>query len=168
VFEDGVAYVSHHQAEFDLIAVDSTDPVGPAADLFAGEFYRRVIRALRPGGVMTAQTESPHWNPDLVAAIYREMSTAFANVAAYACWIPTYPSGCWTMAYASPERRQADHFDEDRAAVVERSCRYYNRSLQAAAFAIPTFIRQAVYEGIDPYARYTREQHAVLTDDETR
>lgn len=162
VFEDGVAYIDRHEGEFDLIAVDSTDPIGPAAGLFAGEFYRRVIRALRPGGVMTAQTESPHWNPDLVADIYREMKASFPRVAAYGCWIPTYPSGCWTMAYASPDRSPTDHFDESRAAALETGCRYYNRALQTAAFALPNFARSVVYDGVDPFASYTRAQRALL------
>ena len=93
VFADGIEYVARHAASFDLIAVDSTDPVGPAAGLFVGDFYRAVLRALRPGGVMTAQTESPHWNADLVASIYREIH----------CFVPSRGRVCVLVADL-PER----------------------------------------------------------------
>jgi predicted membrane-bound spermidine synthase len=134
----------------------------PAAGLFVRDFYTAVIRALRPGGVMTAQTESPHRNADLVAAIYREIHASFRYGDAYACWLPTYPSGCWTLAYASPDRRHDDFFDDHAAFEIESRCRYYNRALQQGAFALPTFARDAVYGGVDPFERYTAAQRELL------
>jgi spermidine synthase len=163
VFADGIDYVTRHAATFDLIVVDSTDPVGPAAGLFAGDFYAAVLRALRPGGVMTAQTESPHWDADLVASIYREIRSCFRHTDAYACWLPTYPSGCWTLAYASPDRRHYDFFDDRRAFEIETRCRYYNRALQQGAFALPNFARDAIYGAVDPFEQYTAARSALLS-----
>jgi spermidine synthase len=165
VFADGIDYVTRHPESFDLIVVDSTDPVGPATGLFVRDFYAAVSRALRPGGVMTAQTESPHWDPDLVASIYREIRASFRHADAYACWLPTYPSGCWTLAYASPDRRHDDFFDEQRAFDIETTCRYYNRALQRGAFALPTFARDAVYGAVDPFERYTAARNRLLARD---
>jgi spermidine synthase len=162
VFADGIDYVARHAASFDLVVVDSTDPVGPAAGLFVRDFYTAVIGALRRGGVMTAQTESPHWNADLVAAIYREIRASFRHGAAYACWMPTYPSGCWTLAYASPDRRHDEFFDERRAFEIETRCRYYNRALQQGAFALPTFARDVVDRGVDPFERFTAARRGLL------
>jgi len=46
---DGIKYVQDHKNEFDVIMVDSTDPVGPAVGLFAVDFYKAVFEAgLRP------------------------------------------------------------------------------------------------------------------------
>lgn len=162
VFADGIEFVARHTGEFDLIAIDSTDPAGPASGLFVSDFYAAVRRALRPGGVMTAQTESPHWNADLVASIYRHMRSVFPHVAGYASWVPTYPSGCWTMAYASADRRHDEHFDVERAKAIEAACRYYNRDVHRGAFALPTFVRKAVDACIDPYAPFTAAQHAAM------
>ena len=36
---DGVKFVKEHPGEFDVIIVDSTDPVGPGEALFGEEFY---------------------------------------------------------------------------------------------------------------------------------
>ena len=58
-FGDGIARIAQFKEYFDLVIVDSTDPVGPGAVLFSEEFYRLVSQALRPDGLMVAQTESP-------------------------------------------------------------------------------------------------------------
>jgi len=162
VFADGIDYVTRHRASFDLVVVDSTDPVGPATGLFAGDFYAAVLRSLRPGGVMTAQTESPHWDADLVASIYREIRSSFRHTDAYACWLPTYPSGCWTLAYASADRGHDDFFDDRRAFEIATRCRYYNHALQRGAFALPNFVRDAVYGAVDPFERFTTARSGLL------
>jgi spermidine synthase len=150
VFDDGVRFIERRAAEFDLIVIDSTDPIGPAVGLFQGDFYRSVAKALKPGGVMTAQTESPHWDPRGIASIYHQMRQAFGHIATYLGFIPTYPSGCWSWAYASNDRRPDAHFDRARAERIGASCHYYNADLQRAAFALPNFARRAV-NGENPF-----------------
>ena len=52
-FEDGVKFMQECEAgRFDVIIVDSTDPVGPAEGLFKAEFFRHCHRALADGGVL--------------------------------------------------------------------------------------------------------------------
>lgn len=152
-FEDGVAFIERHAATFDLIVIDSTDPVGPAVGLFQREFYAKVARALKPGGVMVAQTESPHWAAGVVTDIYREIGHAFADVHAYMGYIPTYPSGSWCWAYASNGRTPTAFVDRDRARAIAESCLYYNLDIQSGAFALPTFAAQTV-EGRNPFRRF--------------
>ncbi len=149
VFDDGVAYVRNHPEAFDLVVIDSTDPVGPAVGLFLREFYQEAAAGLKPGGVLTAQTESPHYSPRLVGKIYTELRAAFSEVHAYLGFIPTYPSGCWSWAWASNHRRRGDFFDRARAERIAGSCRYYTPRLQEAAFVLPAFVREAV-EGTSP------------------
>lgn len=152
LFEDGVAYIQATPAgTFDLVIIDSTDPKGPGMGLFTRDFYRQVARVLRPGGVMVAQTEAPFWDPRLVGAIYGELRAAFAKVAAYYGCMPTYPSGSWTWAYASPTRCPSDYFDEARTARIEPGCRYYSREVHRGAFLLPACMRRAVDQGTDPF-----------------
>ncbi|MEO1172857.1 MAG: polyamine aminopropyltransferase, partial [Myxococcota bacterium] len=132
LFEDGVQYIREHPSQFDLIVIDSTDPEGFALNLFLSEFYGQVAQSLRPGGVMTAQTESPHWSGDMVSAIYGQLRGAFPSVSAYLASVPTYASGLWTLAYCGAGPRNA--VDGERADRVSRRCRYYNRALHEAAF----------------------------------
>ena len=144
VFDDGVAYIQKHPSSFDLVIVDSTDPVGVAVGLFLREFYGHVAAGLTPGGILAAQTESPHYSPQLVAKIYAELRAAFTEVEAYLGFIPTYPSGCWSWAWASNGRGRQDFFDHARAERIARGCRYYTPQVQEAAFTLPAFARRAV------------------------
>jgi spermidine synthase len=144
LFDDGIRYIERNRATFDLVIVDSTDPKGPAVGLFLRDFYEKVALALKPGGIMTAQTESPMWDPGCVGPIFDEIRAAFQYAHAYLGWVPVYPSGCWSLAWASNDRDFDEFFDEPRAAVLEESCRYYNRAIHRAAFALPNFARSAV------------------------
>lgn len=164
LFADGIRYIEEHQSSFDLIVIDSTDPKGPAVGLFLRDFYQSVARALRPGGVMTAQTESPHWEAAMVGAIYAEQRAAFKQTTAYVCSIPTYPSGCWTLAYASNDRRHDDYFDAGRAAALESDCLYYNAGIHSAAFALPNFAARAVHTDENVFSRFDQEHRLFLDE----
>lgn len=144
VFADAVEYVRNNPGSFDAILVDSSEPIGPAAGLFAGAFFADLRRALRPGGVVSAQTESPFYAADTVRSVFGELRGVFSEVHAYYGCIPTYPSGCWTFAFASDGPRPAD-LDLTRLADV--AGRYVGPSLGAGAFALPEFVRRLVGGG---------------------
>src|SRR5205085_169374 len=54
---DGYAYLKSKPGVYDVIIVDSSDPVGPAETLFQREFYEYLKIALRPGGIVCTQAE---------------------------------------------------------------------------------------------------------------
>ena len=141
VFADALEYVRAHPASFDAILVDSTEPIGPAADLFGRDFFVDLRRALRPGGLISAQTESPFYAADTVRAVFGVLRSVFSEVHAYYGAIPTYPSGCWTFALAS-DVRTPEMIDLSRAGALE--CRYFNAAISRGAFALPEFIRRLV------------------------
>ncbi|MEL6339365.1 MAG: polyamine aminopropyltransferase [Myxococcota bacterium] len=151
LFEDGVDYLVRHPEEFDLVVIDSTDPRGFALNLFLSDFYRSVARALRPDGVMTAQTESPYWSTPMVGAIYGELREAFEYVEAYLAQVPTYASGTWTMALAGAKPLAAK--DRQRCDRLATSCGYYNAAVHDASFALPNCVRRAV-EGTNDFAEH--------------
>ncbi|MBW2701874.1 MAG: polyamine aminopropyltransferase [Deltaproteobacteria bacterium] len=153
LFEDGVALIERHENSFDLIVVDSTDPKGPGVGLFTADFYAKVRRALTADGVMVAQTESPFWDPAMLGAIYEQIRQAFDQVVTYVGAAPSYPSGNWSWAYASNQRKPSDHFNELQAARLENECLYYNRQIHQACFALPTFMHKAL-RGENPFARF--------------
>ena len=140
-FADAVDYIRAHEAAFDVIIVDSSEPEGPAAGLFRRDFFADLRRALRPGGVISAQTESPFYSAPAVRAVYAELRAVFREVHPCIGPVPTYPGGCWTWAIASDQRTPA-MLDRRRAAAL--SCRYFNLDVAAAAFALPNFVRDLV------------------------
>ena len=82
------------EGAFDVVIVDSSDPVGPAAALFEAPFFALVHRALRPGGILCMQGECVWLHLDLIGASMHAMhDVGFAEVDYAWCSVPTYPSG---------------------------------------------------------------------------
>jgi spermidine synthase len=82
IVNDGIKYIQDHQNEFDVIIIDSTEPVGPAIQLFSPEFYQSCFAALKEDGMMVAQSESPFFNQDVIQMVYRRSAAASTGAAA--------------------------------------------------------------------------------------
>ncbi|MEO1095166.1 MAG: polyamine aminopropyltransferase [Cyanobacteria bacterium J06638_28] len=147
MIDDGIEFVKQAEADsYDLIVVDSSDPVGPSEGLFSESFYEDVYRCLRPDGLMTAQSESPRFNQNAFVDLNRCLKTIFGadKVHCYLAFIPTYPTGMWSFSYCSKAGlHPVAKLDRDRAAqfAAKQSLQYYNTDMHQAAFCLPTFIR---------------------------
>jgi spermidine synthase len=141
LFEDGIAWVANSKpGSYDVIIVDSTDPVGPAAGLFSEEFYRNCLKALTENGVLVGQSESPLFHADLIRSVQRAMSGAgFKNVATLHFPQCTYPSGWWSATLACKEGSPGE-FREAAAKVKRFGTRYYNAAVHRGALALPEFL----------------------------
>ncbi|MCD6183317.1 MAG: polyamine aminopropyltransferase [Thermovirga sp.] len=138
---DAIKFIKKMRDYFDVVIVDSTDPVDFAAGLFKSDFYMDVFNALRDNGMMIAQTESPFAEADIVKGAYDEMSKVFPIVKL--CWgaMPTYPTGMWTYTVGS---KGPDPSKPLRDVPVET--RYYSRSIHEASFVLPRFVRELLSE----------------------
>lgn len=90
---DGSEFIKDRPGYYDVIIVDSTDPGGPGAPLFGEQFYRDMKKALRPGGVIATQAESPYLLPDIVQRLYKVSEQVFRSVGYASILVPTYPTG---------------------------------------------------------------------------
>jgi spermidine synthase len=144
--DDGLAYIREHQNEFDVILVDSTDPIGPAVGLFEEDFYRLVFGALKNDGIMVAQSESPFYHAEIQKNMYQNLRAVYPIVEMYQAFIPTYPSGYWSFAFASKTYHPVKDFDRQRAADRSFYTKYYNEDLHLGAFMLPTFARENIAE----------------------
>lgn len=137
---DGIEYVKQAKDEFDLIIVDSTDPIGPAVGLFAQEFYRNLHAALREDGMFVAQTESPWVNQELIPGLHEGLRPVFPIVRLYLAAIPTYQSGLFSFTVCS--KRHDPTQAQPNAPVLET--KYYSPELHQAAFVLPPFIANLI------------------------
>lgn len=55
LYMDAAVYMAAHKNEFDVIIVDSSDPVGPAETLYTSSFYHNMHSAMRDGGIVCTQ-----------------------------------------------------------------------------------------------------------------
>lgn len=121
---------------FDVVIVDSTDPVGPAEGLFGPPFYQSVAEALGPEGVMVAQSESPLLQPDLIQRIQTGMKTAFDTVSLYWAAVATYPTGFWTFSLGSKGPKPGTL----RLGMAPLPTRYWTPEIHRAAFVLPPMV----------------------------
>ena len=141
-YEDGLKYIRHHEDEYDVIIVDSTDPFGPGEGLFTREFYGNCFRALKEDGIMVNQHESPFYQETAHAMqrAHKRIVHSFPLARVYQVHIPTYPSGHWLFGFASKKYHPVKGVDWARWEKLGIQTRYYNPKLHAASFALPTYV----------------------------
>jgi len=141
-FADGIEHVRTHTNAYDVIIVDSTEPVGPAVGLFDKKFYAWTRESLTDQGILVAQTESPFFNADIIRRAFGGVSAVFPVSRLYLASIPTYPSGLWSFSLGSKG-------PDPLAARVDLSgipTKYYTDQLHHGAFHLPRFVQEIVAE----------------------
>lgn len=141
---DGVEYISTQKKQFDIILIDSTDPMGPGVGLFTEEFYTNVKEALKEGGIMAAQSESPFADQKEMKLMYPLLRKVFPIVETYVGPMPTYPGGYWSWAFCSKSVKPLDYIDNERAELIEKEAKIYNKDYHRAVFALPNFVKELV------------------------
>jgi len=140
--EDGIEFVKNNKG-YDVVIVDSTDPIGPAVGLFSVEFYKNVFDALNDNGILVAQTETPILFPDLVRKIYRDMSSVFPFTNMYTAVIPTYPGAFWTFTMGS---KTIDPVSKEISSLPVLETKYYSKELHKSYFILPPFVKNLISE----------------------
>jgi spermidine synthase len=150
---DGIAFVKEAPAgTYDLVVVDSTDPVGIAEGLFGEAFYRDCARILTEQGVLVSQSESPFDRAfqGSIRGAHDLLTRMFARAFTYLAFIPTYPLGMWSFLMATRGLHPLDDYDAAEAArrlaPFADALQYYNPDVHRGAFALPNFVRRS-FEG---------------------
>ncbi len=141
---DGVEFIKDKKSEYDVILIDSTDPLGPGVGLFTEEFYTNVKQALKPGGIMVAQSESPIADKKEMRQMYKLLNKVFPIVKPYIGPVPTYPGGFWSWAFCSESVEPLHFIDEDRAKAISKSLKLYNLDIHRSVFALPNYVKEIV------------------------
>ncbi|QNK57523.1 polyamine aminopropyltransferase [Paenibacillus sp. PAMC21692] len=138
---DGFMHIHDRKNAYDVIMVDSTEPVGPAANLFTRGFYQGIYEALKEDGIFVAQTDNPWFKADLIQSVNRDVKEVFPIVRVYGANIPTYPSGLWTFTMGS---KTYDPLEVEESSIPELATKYYTPRLHKAAFVLPKFVEDLV------------------------
>jgi spermidine synthase len=139
---DGAAFVETATRPYDLILVDSTDPIGPAEVLFGEPFYRSCRERLTERGLFAAQIGSPFWQAPVVQGAVRAGRAVFAQARVYTSTVPTYPGSQWCFLCGCKSGDPSPDRPHERAAL--EGLRYYNAAIHTAAFALPEFVQELV------------------------
>ena len=144
IFQDGTAYMKTADEVFDVIVVDSTDPVGPSIALFEHPFYADCRARLGENGILVTQSGVTFMQEEEARDTHARMKALFADAWLYLTQVPTYGAGFMTLGWGSrstaPRATPLEEIERRfRAADIET--RYYNPEVHVAAFGLPTYIR---------------------------
>jgi len=142
LFADGCKYLESQEAEFDVIIVDSSDPVGPAEVLFEKPFYTSMRRALKDGGLVCTQAECLWLHMDIIKKLVTESKELYKTAEYAFTTIPTYPSG--QIGFVVCSLRDNYTASEPQRKLSADNLRYYNEHVHRAAFVLPEFARKAL------------------------
>ena len=141
--EDGSQFISQHPDAYDVIIVDSSDPVGPGEILFEQMFYDQCKTALKDNGIMAVQGESFFLHPDLVQKMMRTIKQLFPVHAYSTFLVPTFTGGHIGIGFGSkepavilPARKIPDR--------LQAGLKYYNARVHKASFVLPRFAENLV------------------------
>jgi len=142
VNEDGFKYLQDYENEFDVIIVDSTDPVGYAYALTTEEFFKMVFRALKEGGIYVGQSESIHYHLDIVRRFQNNLKAVFPIVDLYTAVIPTYAGYWWTFSIASKKYNV-----REPKRVKDFETKYYSEGVHKSSFLSEELYEKLIVKG---------------------
>ncbi len=145
VIADGAAYLKETKEKFDLVIVDSPDPIGPARILFSEKFYSDIHRAMNPGGIMVRQTGSIYIQADEQVEAFKLLREIFTHTAFYLYTVPTYIGGLFSTVFCSDRVNPLDLTEEElgrRLSRLSSETLYYNPGIHIGAFNIPRLLER--------------------------
>jgi spermidine synthase len=137
ITDDGATYVKKAKESFDIIFVDSPDPVGHAEVLVKGNFIYSCAKLLKNNGIFVAQTQALFYESDFISQYLKSVKKNFPIVKPYFASIPTYAEGPWSFTFAS--------FGVDPLNIKRKAkgpLRYYNEEMHKASFVLPEDVKK--------------------------
>lgn len=136
---DGAQFLREHKNTFDVVIVDSSDPIGPAESLFQREFYQDAHDALTDNGILCTQAESIWLHLNLIADMSKFITQMFKKCEYAYTMIPTYPSGMIGFFLCSKNEKGCKAPVRQLSAEEQAKLQYYSPEIHTASFVLPKF-----------------------------
>jgi spermidine synthase len=139
---DAVEYLKETKEKFDIILVDSTDPViEQSGGLFTVPFYRDGLNALTDKGIMASQVGDVFFESNLVMSVLSNLKEVFHIAKLFSAPIPSYTIFPYCFAFCS------NGINPQGGSGLPRfngsfETKYYNPQIHQAAFALPEYLRR--------------------------
>ncbi|MGD8535618.1 MAG: polyamine aminopropyltransferase, partial [Candidatus Aminicenantes bacterium] len=148
VISDGKEFIQKTDRKFDVIIIDSSDPVGPSASLHEKNFFERMKKRLRKDGIIVAQAGSPFYRMDSIKKKNDFLKPLFKIVSFYMSPVPTYPGGSWAFVFLSDTVQPLNIKGNPPAGLL-----YFNPDIHRAAFSLPNFFKEKLDQSGNDKAR---------------
>ena len=147
IFEEGSLFLSEITDQFDVIIVDSTDPIGSGEALFTEAFYAKCQSSLKGGGILITQNGVPFIQPEELKTSRRRLERVFMDVSFYLTVVPTYIGGFMALGWATDQtslRMVPMDTLSGRFMNAGIDTRYYSPEVHKSAFILPPFIKDLI------------------------
>ena len=147
VIGDGLAYIRDTDRRFDVIVVDSTDPIGFATPLFSDDFYADCREHLTDDGIVVCQSGVSFVQAEESEATFARMGRVFPDAALYLTQVPTYALGFMTLGWGAKSARARNTDAETIRARFKAAgipTRYYTPAIHTASFSLPAYMDYAI------------------------
>lgn len=141
-YQDGAQYIQKHKGKFDVIIVDSSDPIGPGEILFKEPFYRGMYESLRETGICVTQAESFFYHGEIIKGLFDFIPKLFTEYGYYYTNVPTYPSGLIGFTFLS-NKINPYQVEIDQARIPD-DLKYYSPEIHNASFVLPEFANKYI------------------------
>jgi spermidine synthase len=142
IIADGAEYARKTSNSYDIVIVDSPDPIGPAQVLFSAEFYQDLHRIMNQDGIMVRQTGSIHMQKKEQEQAYGLLKNIFQYNAIYLYSVPTYIGGFFSSIFSSDKinPRSAEIQNIVEKDLNKFETKYYSTRIHSGAFSLPPFM----------------------------
>ena len=140
---DAFSFVKDTDLKFDVVIIDSTDPIGPGEKLFSYEFYKNLVQTLNVNAVVSTQGGVPQFQPGEVGATLSYLEDAGLHANCYIAAVPTYHGGYMTFgfgAYKSNWSLPKLEALEQRYSRARITTKHYSPKMHLASFVLPPWI----------------------------
>jgi len=138
---DGAEFIKEREGYYDVIIVDSSDPIGPGEALFQSPFYEKMKAALKSDGIIATQGESFMLHGEVVKSLMKVCGNLFKYAFYAYMLVPTYPGGHIGTCVCGMSRNPRTPV-RTLPPEVQSQLRYYNADIHKAAFVLPEFARR--------------------------
>ncbi|MXQ09320.1 polyamine aminopropyltransferase [Alphaproteobacteria bacterium GH1-50] len=144
VIADGADFIRSTSGGYDVIIVDSTDPIGPGEVLFSDTFYGHAKRALAPNGILVTQNGVPFMQGEELTNTMRAFTALFVDATCYLATIPTYAGGPMAFGWGTDGDARATPLDvlQGRFDAAGIATDYYTPEVHQGAFALPGYVKK--------------------------
>jgi spermidine synthase len=144
IIGDGIEFVKNTKEIFDIIIVDSTDPLGPGMVLFTKEFYSYCKNALDINGIIVTQNGVPFVQENELTETYKNRLQLFKDNRFYLAPVFTYIGGFMTFGWATDNKNHFNVKEEKLTADLKKidgKMKYYTPQIHKASFVLPKYIQ---------------------------
>ncbi len=141
-YDNGSNFLINKENIYDIIIVDSPDPIGAGISLFQKNFYNHCLRALKEDGLLTAQSETPTFQKEfkIMKSMHKKLNSIFPIVKIFTACVPSYSPGIWCFSFCSKKYDPLLDFQSKRYEKLKLENHYYNADIHRASLALPNFI----------------------------